>query len=72
MGTIPEKYELHVMTKVVQNIFLARKISKSFKKPDKISDISDYDKGFGERKLVCARLSYNQLFNFGVLTKKIF
>lgn len=34
MGTITEKYELHVMTKVVQNIFLARKISKS-KKPEK-------------------------------------
>lgn len=69
MGTIPEKYELHVMTKVVQNIFLERKISKSFKKPEKCH-IPDYDKGFGERKLVCARLSYNRFFNFGVLSKK--
>lgn len=47
MGTIPEKYELHVINKVVQNIFLA-----IIKKARKMSDISDHDKGFDKRKWV--------------------
>lgn len=73
MGTIPEKYELHVINKVVQNIFLARKISKSLKKPGKCQIFLTMTKALTNANgYICKAIIYNQLFNFGVRQKKIF
>lgn len=72
MGTILEKYELHVMTKVVQNIFLARKISKSLKKPGKCQIFLTMTKALTNANGYICKAIIQSTFQFWSLVKKKF